>query len=38
MTLLTPEQIAAAQKANFDPLFGLTNKAFEGMEKKLVEL
>ncbi len=37
MTLMTPEQIAAAQKANFDTLFGLTNKAFEGMEK-LVEL
>ena len=37
MTLLTPEQIAAAQKANFDTLFGLTNKAFEGVEK-LVEL
>src|SRR6195952_3010577 len=37
MTLFTPEQIAAAQKANFDTLFGLTNKAFEGIEK-LVEL
>lgn len=37
MTLLTPEQFAAAQKANFDALFGLTNKAFEGIEK-LVEL
>jgi phasin family protein len=37
MTLLTPEQFAAAQKANFEALFGLTNKAFEGVEK-LVEL
>ena len=37
MTLLTPEQIAAAQKANLETLFGLTNKAFEGVEK-LVEL
>lgn len=37
MTLLTPEQFAAAQKANVETLFGLTNKAFEGIEK-LVEL
>jgi len=37
MTLLTPEQFAAAQKANLEALFGLTNKAFEGIEK-LVEL
>jgi len=37
MTLLTPEQFAAAQKANLETLFGLTNKAFEGVEK-LVEL
>ncbi|WP_345810936.1 phasin family protein [Paraburkholderia sp. PREW-6R] len=37
MTLLTPEQFAAAQKANFDTLFSLTTKAFEGVEK-LVEL
>ncbi|CAB3747389.1 phasin family protein [Paraburkholderia humisilvae] len=37
MTLLTPEQFAAAQKANLETLFGLTNKAFEGIEK-LVEL
>jgi phasin family protein len=35
MTLFTPEQIAAANKAQFDTLFGLTNKAFEGMEKLL---
>src|SRR6202020_1529382 len=35
MTLLTPEQIAAANKAQFDTLFGLTNKAFEGLEKLL---
>ncbi|TAL95539.1 MAG: phasin family protein [Paraburkholderia sp.] len=37
MTLLTPEQFAAAQKANLETLFGLTAKAFEGVEK-LVEL
>src|ERR1700738_2325467 len=37
MTMLTPEQFAAAQKANLEALFGLTNKAFEGIEK-LVEL
>ena len=37
MTLLTPEQIAAAQKTNLETLFGLTTKAFEGVEK-LVEL
>ncbi|ALL65669.1 MULTISPECIES: phasin family protein [Burkholderiaceae] len=37
MTLLTPEQFAAAQKANLETLFGLTSKAFEGVEK-LVEL
>jgi phasin family protein len=37
MSLLTPEQIAAAQKANLETLFSLTNKAFEGVEK-LVEL
>src|SRR5471030_1145203 len=35
MTLLTPEQIAAANKAQFDTLFGLTNKAFEGFQKVL---
>lgn len=34
---LTPEQMLAAHKANLETLFGLTNKAFEGMEK-LVEL
>jgi len=33
MSPLTPEQITAAQKANLDTLFGLTNKAFEGFEK-----
>jgi phasin family protein len=33
----TPEQLLAAQKANIETLFGLTNKAFEGVEK-LVEL
>jgi phasin family protein len=36
-TLFTPEQLVAAQKANIETLFGLTHKAFEGMEK-LVEL
>ncbi len=35
--MLTAEQILAAQKANIETLFGLTNKAFEGFEK-LVEL
>jgi phasin family protein len=34
---LTPEQIVAAQKANIETIFGLTQKAFEGVEK-LVEL
>ncbi|MGO4328392.1 TIGR01841 family phasin PhaP1 [Cupriavidus sp. 2TAF22] len=33
----TPEQVAAAQKANLETLVGLTTKAFEGVEK-LVEL
>ena len=35
--MLTAEQIIAAHKANVETLFGLTNKAFEGVEK-LVEL
>ena len=35
--MLTAEQIVAAHKANLDTFFGLTNKAFEGVEK-LVEL
>ena len=35
--MLTAEQITAAQRANVETLFGLTNKAFEGVEK-LVEL
>lgn len=34
---LTNEQILAAYKANLETLFGLTNKAFEGVEK-LIEL
>ncbi|MNX10151.1 Phasin protein [compost metagenome] len=34
---LTADQILAAQKANLETLFGLTSKAFEGVEK-LVEL
>lgn len=37
MTTFTAEQLIAAQKANVETLFGLTNKAFEGIEK-LVEL
>ncbi len=37
MNFLTADQIAAANKANLETLFGLTSKAFEGMEK-LVEL
>ena len=35
--MLTADQILATHKANFDILFGLTTKAFEGVEK-LVEL
>lgn len=35
--MLTVEQIMASHKANVETLFGLTNKAFEGVEK-LVEL
>ncbi|KQP37442.1 phasin family protein [Pseudorhodoferax sp. Leaf274] len=35
--MLTADQIVATHKANFDILFGLTAKAFEGVEK-LVEL
>ena len=35
--MLAAEQIVAAQKANLETLFGLTQKAFEGVEK-LVEL
>jgi phasin family protein len=37
MNMLTTEQVLAAQKANVETLFDLTNKAFEGVEK-LVEL
>ncbi len=33
----TPDQLLAAQRANVETLVGLTNKAFEGVEK-LVEL
>ena len=36
-TTFTPEQFVAAQKATLETLFGLTHKAFEGVEK-LVEL
>lgn len=35
--MLTVDQVVASQKASIDTLFGLTHKAFEGMEK-LVEL
>jgi phasin family protein len=35
--MLTVDQIASSQKANFDVLFGLTEKAFQGVEK-MVEL
>ena len=35
--MLTAEQMLAAQKANLETLFGLTTKAFEGVEK-LIEL
>jgi len=37
MTMFTADQMIAAQKANLETLFGLTHKAFEGVEK-LVEL
>jgi phasin family protein len=37
LNMLTAEQVMASQKANVETLFGLTNKAFEGVEK-LVEL
>jgi len=36
-TTFTADQLVAAQKANLETLFGLTQKAFEGVEK-LVEL
>ena len=35
--MMTVEQVVAANKANVEALFGLTNKAFEGVER-LVEL
>ena len=35
--MMNTEHLIAAQKANIETLFGLTNKAFEGVEK-LVEL
>lgn len=35
--MMTADQIIAAQKANLDTMFGLTKKAFEGVEK-LVDL
>ena len=30
--MMTPEQMIAAQKANMEALFGLTEKAFSGVE------
>ncbi len=33
--MLTAEQVIAAQKANVETLFGLTQKAFEGVERML---
>ena len=35
--MFTVDQVVAAQKANFETMFGFTTKAFEGVEK-LVEL
>ncbi len=35
--MMTADQLISAQKSNIEVLFGLTNKAFEGVEK-LVEL
>ena len=35
--MLTVEQVVASHKSNLETLFGLTSKAFEGVEK-LVEL
>ncbi|MDO5086095.1 MAG: phasin family protein [Comamonadaceae bacterium] len=35
--MLTPEQLIASQKANMETLYGLTAKAFEGVEK-LIDL
>ena len=35
--MMTVEQIAAANKANMETLFGLTNKAIESVEK-IIEL
>jgi phasin family protein len=37
MSYMTPEQMMAAQKANIETLFGLTEKAYAGIEK-LVDL
>jgi phasin family protein len=37
LIMLTVEQVVASHKANIETLFGLTNKAFEGVEK-IVEL
>ena len=35
--MLTPEQLVTTQKANMQKLYGLTAKAFEGVEK-LIDL
>ncbi|MBC7619768.1 MAG: phasin family protein, partial [Candidatus Saccharibacteria bacterium] len=35
--MLTVDQVMASHKANIETLFGLTSKAFEGVEK-MVEL
>ncbi|SDV49751.1 phasin family protein [Chitinasiproducens palmae] len=35
MSVFNPEQLAAAQRAQLDTLFGLTSKAFEGVEKMM---
>src|SRR6187200_46004 len=37
MSFLTADQVVASQKAGAETLFGLTSKAFEGVEK-LIEL
>ena len=33
--MMTVEQVVAANKANVETLFGLTNKAFEGVERRV---
>ena len=36
--MMTVEQVVAANKANVEALFGLTNKAFEGVELSLIHI